>query len=341
MRKKDFLTLVFLLNFAVLLSACNPFVLSGSPTPFNHPTVEIKSTTIDNSYNNTKVTQGSYLAQIDDRLYYHYENTLGEKSDYIITNNHYEKSDENLVYDFIYDGQLLDMSSVPFKRFDSITGKYSVYDRIQIPTELKDYSSAVCNGTLFLESEKDIYRYNGKTFELWATWDEIGRKGRKALYDVYIDGDCIYYSESDEENEKTTIYQYNNATKKIESLETKLISPSALIENDGCVYYELMSGALYKADFNNKTVKQVFDDTAMIWSINMYKDTVCLCVESDDSGIYVSEKNGNFKKICDFSGLVNIPNELYIVDETYFYYIVNNGYLYRVTRDGSQTEQVF
>ena len=212
------------------------------------------------------------------------------------------------------------------------------YNGFEIPNEISHYTPYIINGNLFLDTEKIIYCYNGKSFEEWARWTEAGKENGN-LGESYIDKDYLYYFTEVSDN-NTNLCRYNVVTKKVDTIESANVTIfTGFVAHNDSMFFLSESGPLYKADFTDKSLTNIFDSGMM--SFNIFDDNIYVSVQTEDEsgGIYISESGADFKKISDKGA-----NSLYILDDKYVYYteaMNDEGHLYRVTIDGQTTEKVF
>lgn len=310
---------------STLLSSCSPNSLS-----------EIELSNINNAYNNSKVNLTSDLAQIEDKLYYRYRNSFGAYDIYLISNSETKKIDINLSLDSIYNNTLLNTNNRPITYFDEKMGRYLNYENINLPNDFSYYDVCVCCDNIYFDSSNGFYRYNNETLELWVDKSKI--EDEISFRNTFICGDFLYYIFQNAE-EKTYICRYDSKTDKTEKFNIgDLRIVSSVLANEKCAYFLADSGPLYKVDFTDKSLQKVFDSDLGMLEFNLYKETICVAVQSgtDTAGIFVSENNSEFKKISNKDATA-----LYILDEKYIYFIADNGNLYRVNIDGSKSEKIF
>ncbi len=316
----------FLILIPLTLSACSLFAAGN---------VEINSTSVNNSYNNTKANQNSSdLAQIDDKLYYHYTNRFGASEYYEIGNSYSKKInvDRNISFDNIYKGKLLDINSDLIKEYNSEQNEWTARDDIKLPDNVSNYRISACGDTLYLETYEELYRCSGNEFQKWVTSKDLGVQ--IDLSKMYIDGDIIYYHK--EKDSSDSFCRFDTKSKQSEEVDVGNISlVTGFIEHDDRVYYLNESETLHQVDFNTKKVKKLFGSGSGAMLFDLCGDTLCVAVQFSDTGIYISKNNGDFEKISDADA-----DSLYIVDEIYIYYTAEEGKLFRVSVDGKKEEQV-
>ena len=303
---------------------------------FGADQIEIKPATVNNAYNNSKSTQDCPdLAQIGDKIYYHYHNRFGAHDDYVIGNGYSKKlkTEGRLDLNNLYQGRLLDVSTNPITEYRSDTNEWIPCDDIKLPDDLSHYRVSVCNDTLYLETYEELYRYTGSAFQKWVTSEELGV--RISLSEMYIDGDIIYYHKETENTD--SFCRYDTTSKQTDEIDVGDVSIVAgFIAHNDCLYFLDNNKVLYRVDFNDKKATSMFEAGGGSLLLNMCGDTLCIAVQFVDEGIYLSKQNGAFEKISDVDA-----DELYLLDDSYVYYTAEEGKLYRLTVDGRKTERVY
>lgn len=292
--------------------------------------INIEASDVDNSYNNIRANLTAELVQIEDKLYFDYQKRIGETKLYKISENNTKKLDEDISLDFVYQGTILNPYTNPITCYDETTGGFDVYNNIKYSDGITPETACVINGTIYFDYGNTLYRYNGTAFETVATEKDLGLH-KLSLSEIYIGDEEIYYYQKT--GEMTTLYKYNTISNNIEAFDIGRHDLRNVIAQDNCVYF-LDELSLYKADFTDKTVTELFaDEKAAVDCYNVCSEIV---VAANANGVYISDKGKEFKIISD-----DPARSLYILDSKYVYYIKTEGELMRVTRDGKTKEQVF
>lgn len=317
--KKRFLFISIFLCLLFVFSSCSS-------------SVNISFSNIDNSYNNSIANYTSEVAQIDDKVYYHYRNRYGDSALYEIKSNHVAKLDEDVSLNCVYDGHFLKLNT-DTNTITYLDKKSDENVVCKIPKGISPHNFLVINGDICFDTDQEIYRYNGRDFHLIVKAEKIGLKSIN-LYNAYIDGNTIYYLSIDEKFNKSTFIKYNCDSEELKTIVIDNGIVTRFLEHEDCVYYQADSSWCI-LDFANMKISDVLinGQNSYIDCLNVFGNCMCVC---DGEGVYLSENRNEFIKISD-----DAASSIYFLDSEYIYYTTHENDLMRVTHDGTKKEKVF
>lgn len=332
MMKKAISSLMAVLLLALTLTGC----INAEPA------TDFSAKEIDNGYYN--FLNGGKLAYHDHNLYYVAENEIlmTYYHTYIIN----ESGDEKM----FADDHSGDWSVASPKLYQSGDKLFVLnYDENYVE-KVYQYQYDTKELELSLEWFYDgpgtaWARYDSEQLSVWADYDDNGDSVLTVRYrdndpyqikdfdDFTVYHDVIYYWD------RGSIYRNDPAKdEKSECFLELKDSPYSFLASDRYCYYTVEApesdydnavAALYRYSFDDK--KKVKLGKKDIRSMNVIGDHL-YC--GGENGVYTDDGK-ELKKISDIHA-----REVYIVDEKWIYLTDDDMHLYRITHDGSVTEQV-
>lgn len=342
--------------------------------------IEIKNISTDKSYINDKSNIGSDLVQINDKLFYNYNNDCFKYGLYVIGQNNTNRiwwdvfsfepqceislttiyknhilnpiADSNSKYldtnnenSFEIEGSYLN-GEIVIREFDVDKGEYEEFLKIPNPDKVKFSSSfQVCDGYFYLFSiDNEIYRYNenyDKPLNIISKNDfDLSAFDMKTY--SYFFGDDIYFLTLN--NNRPSVCRYDiNAQKQL-----SIVSLDGVIETENGIDNFIISGD-GEGYFcvNNNQLYQINFVTKQIEKV--YETDGALKVNLFNSKPVIaveksSEKNGIYV-VYDLENIDRLTNteacSIYNFDDIYIYYTDSFDKLYRVSVSNKKLENIF
>lgn len=311
--------------------------------------VEVTGNEVNNDYNNLLI--GGSLARLGNHLYYSYnvtENKSGiirigqEGSKRIYWEGPYFLRPYRYAYDLRKYNNWILLGTEKIKCLDEKSGEFNS----SLPDNIREDMSLnfqIFNGSLVYEN--DYVGYLDLTVWQDEVLSKITLENNHLSGTPYITETNVYYWEYDRENSEYFFHSMDVFSREDSILysTTQFFSISSFLVEG---HYLIFEGTekLYRReyvcriDLNNplesEEVLHSHSSSGTIFRMNAYGGIVYIVT---DEGIKTIDlKSKEVRLLCD-----KFAWECYILDDTWVYFVEDNGTLWRITQDGQNLEKVY